>query len=56
MTRRDLITTTAAASLSQAAPPKCAPVVNCAEHVWVTRDPRFPIRTELATDRHQRAR
>lgn len=49
MTRRDLITTTAAASLSQAAPPKRAPVVNCAEHVWVTRDPRFPIRTELAT-------
>ena len=52
MTRRDLLATSAATALASALPPPAAdraPVVNCAEHVWVVRDPRFPIRRELAT-------
>ncbi|MCC6590529.1 MAG: amidohydrolase [Bryobacterales bacterium] len=52
MTRRDMLASSAATALASALPPPAAnpaPVVNCAEHVWVVRDPRFPIRRELAT-------
>jgi len=45
MTRR-----TALASLAiSAAAPSRAPVVNAAEHAWVTNDPRFPIDPQLST-------
>lgn len=45
MTRRQLLSTPA--FLAAAAPAK-APVVNAAEHAWVTHDSRFPINPELA--------
>lgn len=45
MTRRQLLSTPA--MLAAAAPAK-SPVVNAAEHAWVTNDPRFPINPDLA--------
>lgn len=55
MTRRQVIATPAAlaaggsAAPAPAAPPVRPPVVNAAEHAWVTHDARFPINPELAT-------
>jgi predicted TIM-barrel fold metal-dependent hydrolase len=46
MTRRTVLASLAASS---AAPSGRAPVVNAAEHAWVTHDPRFPIDPQLAT-------
>lgn len=50
MTRRQALATPVAAALSSAAvPPPRPPVVNAAEHAWVTHDARFPIDPALAT-------
>ncbi len=46
ITRREAIA--CAAAFPAAAAPR-APVVNGAEHAWVTHDPRFPIDPQLAT-------
>lgn len=45
MTRRQLLATPA---LAAAAAPARSPIVNAAEHAWVTNDPRFPIDPKLA--------
>ncbi|MFN0166269.1 MAG: amidohydrolase family protein [Bryobacteraceae bacterium] len=49
MTRREALSTTAAAALSSAAAAGRAPVVNAAEHAWVIHDPRFRLDPEVAT-------
>ena len=46
MTRRTALECMAAGAL--AAAPNRTPVINGAEHAWVTRDPRFPIDPQLA--------
>jgi hypothetical protein len=51
MTRREALISSAGAALNPglAVPADRAPVVNGAEHAWVTNDPRFPIDPKLAT-------
>ena len=50
MTRRTALLTALGGSAAQLSlPANRAPVVNAAEHVWVTNDPRFPIKAEVAT-------
>ena len=51
MTRRDVLTglVGTALSSSMATATNRYPVINCAEHVWVRTDPRFPIDAKVAT-------
>src|SRR5262245_2410099 len=51
MTRREALISSAGAAFGSgvAAPAGHVPVVNGAEHAWVTNDPRFPIDAKLAT-------
>jgi hypothetical protein len=51
MTRREALGCAAGALLAagSTAAPARPPVINCAEHVWVINDPRFPIKKEVAT-------
>lgn len=48
MTRRQALATAAGAALPPTAPAR-ARVINCAEHVWVINNPKFPIDPALAT-------
>jgi len=50
MTRRQALISTGVIAAANARPAqeKRSPVVNGAEHAWVTRDPRFPIDPQLA--------
>jgi L-fuconolactonase len=51
MTRREAIAGLTASVLSSGvtAQPARSPVINCAEHVWVINDARFPIDAKVAT-------
>lgn len=50
VSRREALAGAAALTALPAPPPLArSPIVNAAEHAWVTHDPRFPIRGELAT-------